>query len=139
MQIFEYRTFECNIIIYLLSYFIERIIYFASISQTDASFPLFNDNVLELFEKLNNLKETKKSLLSDTSDKIRRTTNLIIKAENARFCNSGGLLHCFNEIIKMNEELKVNHNIRLKNAEEIKNTLNEIYSILQSAANLKGM
>lgn len=27
MQIFEYRTFECNIIIYLLSYFIERILF----------------------------------------------------------------------------------------------------------------
>ncbi|XP_050077103.1 Bardet-Biedl syndrome 2 protein homolog [Anopheles maculipalpis] len=102
-----------------------------------ACFPAVNEEVRELFQKLQGLQDTEKQINSEIVEHINQIKSHLIRAEDARYYNGEDVIKYHNEMMATNEDLVKSYKIRLVNTNEIQLALKRIHGILYNASRLR--
>ncbi|KAJ8980337.1 hypothetical protein NQ317_008045 [Molorchus minor] len=90
-----------------------------------------------LIDNLSNMEDANLRLGADFTQKLREIGTLVIQAEDSRLCNETEMISFYHELMKLNEDMINEHNIRLRNYTEGVNTMKQINAFLQKTSRLR--
>nr|CAD7423098.1 unnamed protein product [Timema monikensis] len=108
--------------------------------QVVAEFPLQYRRLEELMQKVIALKEARLRLGAEMADHSGLIRSLVVRAEDARMMdNITKMRKWYSKLSEVNADLNHGYNIRFNNHTELVDALKEVNTIIQKAANLRGI